>query len=93
MDELRDDIVRYGPIERFFDATGVESAHVPVQEQWTEWLRTHRKALKHASFLVGGKYVQVTIEIARLFSRTGDLVRVYLDRAAFEDAIARAVRG
>ena len=53
----------------------------------------NRSDLKSVNMLVRSKYMHVTIEMARLFSRTGELIRVYLDPAAFEEAIARAAPG
>jgi hypothetical protein len=43
------------------------------------------------SLLVGSKYVQMTVEVAKLFSRTGELMRIYTDAVAFSDAITQAL--
>jgi len=93
IDELREDISRFAPIELFFEMRHTAAGSMPVQEAWTEWIRENRSALKGVSFLVRSKYMHVTIEIAKLFSRTGELMRVYLDAAPFEEAIARAAPG
>jgi hypothetical protein len=93
-DELRGDVVRYAPIELFVETGGGVMTPSPlVQEQWAEWFRDNRPALKAIHFLAGGKYLQFTAEVVKLFSRTGDLMRVYLDRAAFEEALQRSAPG
>jgi hypothetical protein len=90
IDELRQDISRYAPVEVFFDMQDTVGANLEVQETWTEWIQVYRSALKSVNFLVRSNYMHVTIEIAKFFSRTGELIRVYLDPAPFEQAIARA---
>ena len=93
VDELREDISRFAPIELFFDTVDVLGATVNVSEMWTEWFSAHRSALKSVSILVRSRYVHLTIEVAKLFSRTGELIRIYLDPERFEEAIARAAPG
>ena len=43
------------------------------------------------SLLVGSKYVQMTVEVAKLFSRTGELMRVYTEPAAFSESITQTL--
>jgi hypothetical protein len=43
------------------------------------------------SLLVSSKYVRMTVEVAKLFSRTGELMRIYTDAPAFSDAITQAL--
>jgi hypothetical protein len=93
VDELREDLSRFGPIEVFFDLGDTSGATVNVSDMWTEWFREHRANLKSVSILVRSKFVHLTIEVSKLFSRTGELIRIYLDEARFEEAIARAAPG
>ncbi|WNG62019.1 hypothetical protein F0U59_50445 [Archangium gephyra] len=90
MDELREDLSRYAPIELFIEMDEITGANLPVQEAWTAWFSTHRPALKSASILTRSKYMHVSVEIAKLFSRTGELIRVYLEPQPFEEALQRA---
>ena len=90
MDELREDLSRYAPIELFFDASDVFSVGTPATDAWTDFLAANRSALKSVSILVRSRFMHITIEVAKLFSRTGELIRIYLDPQAFEEAIARA---
>jgi hypothetical protein len=91
--EMADDLASFAPVELFIDAGQVISAIVPVQDAWTEWLRENRSALKSVSMLVRSNYMHFTAEVAKLFSRTGELLRVYLDPVRFQEAIARAAPG
>lgn len=93
MDELREDLTRFAPIELFIDGADVSGVSPAASEKWTEWLGTNRTSIKSCSILVRSKFMHVTVQVAKLFSRTGEMIRVYLDPAAFEEAIARAAPG
>jgi hypothetical protein len=93
LDEMREDLSRYAPCELFVDTVEARGVQMPVQELWTEWFSNHRPALKSVNVLVGGKFMHITVEVAKLFSRTGELIRVYLDAAAFDEALERAAPG
>ena len=91
--ELDDDIRKFAPCEMFMDLTGASLAALSVQKSWTEWLSQRRPWLKTVNILVAGKYVHVTVEIAKLFSRTGELIRIYTDASAFDGALDRTATG
>jgi hypothetical protein len=93
MDELRGDISRYAPIELFIEMADSAEARMPVQEAWTDWFNTHRPALKSVSILTRSKYMHFTAEMVKFFSRTGELIRVYLEETPFEEALQRAAPG
>jgi hypothetical protein len=93
MDELREDLRRHAPLELFIEMDESTGATLPVQEAWTEWFSHSRTALKSVSILTHSKYMHVTVEVAKLFSRTGELIRVYLDPATFDEALQRAAPG
>jgi hypothetical protein len=88
---LERELGRHGSIEVFVDMRAMFNATQTVADRWSEWIQRHRSRLRHMSLLVGSKYVQMTVEVAKLFSRTGELMRVYTDAAAFSDAIAQAL--
>ncbi|HEX8438304.1 hypothetical protein [Archangium sp.] len=92
-DELRGDINRYAPVELFVEMDESTGANLPVQEAWTEFFSANRPALKGVSVLTRSKYMHVSAEVVKLFSRTGELIRVYLDPAPFEEALQRAAPG
>jgi hypothetical protein len=93
MNELADDLARWAPVELFIDASEAAGAAVAVQEGWTEWFARNRSALKAVNMLVRGNYMHFTVEIVRLFSRTGELIRIYLDAKPFGEALRRAAPG
>jgi hypothetical protein len=90
MDELREDLSRYAPLELFVEMDASSGAALPVQEAWTEWFSTNRSALKGVSILARSKFMHFTAEVVKFFSRTGELIRVYLDPAPFDEALKRA---
>jgi hypothetical protein len=92
-DELRGDLTRYAPVELFFEMDETTGTNLPVQESWTEWFRGNRPALKGVSVLTRSKFMHVSAEVVKLFSRTGELIRVYLDPAPFDEALQRAAPG
>jgi hypothetical protein len=92
-DELREDVSRYAPLELFFEMDETTGANLPVQEAWSEWFSGHRPALKSVSVLTRSKYMHVSAEMVKLFSRTGELIRVYLDPHPFDEALQRAAPG
>lgn len=88
--ELADDLFKFAPIELFCDVSEAFNPTMPVQSMWTEWFAKHRGQLKGVNMLVKSKYMHLTAEVAKHFSRTGDLIRVYLDPQPFNEAIGRA---
>ncbi|PTL76759.1 hypothetical protein [Vitiosangium sp. GDMCC 1.1324] len=92
-DELREDLRRYAPVELFFEMDETTGANLPVQDAWTEWFSHHRPALNSVSVLTRSKYMHISVEMSKLFSRTGELIRVYLDPEPFKEALRRAAPG
>ena len=88
---LEREMGRHGIIEVFVDTREMFNATQTVAGRWSEWIQRHRSRLKHMSLLVSSKYVQLTVEVAKLFSRTGELMRVYTDAPAFSDAISQSL--
>jgi hypothetical protein len=95
MDELGGYLRRHAPVELFV-ALGEEGTTYPnlsVQEAWTEWFNLNRSGLKRVNILARGKYLHITTEVMKLFSRTGELVHVHVDSKPFEEAVARSAPG
>jgi hypothetical protein len=93
MDELREDLRRYAPLELFIEMDVSSGAVLPVQEAWTEWLSGNRSDLKSVSILTNSKFMHFTAEVVKFFSRTGELIRVYFEPQPFEEAFQRAAPG
>lgn len=72
-----------------------EFGTTPMDElrAWTEWFSGHRSELESVSILTRSKFMHFTAEVVKLFSRTGELIRVYLDPEAFDEALQRAAPG
>ena len=90
-DELGKHIARAGRIEIFVDTRDAFNATTTVSSQWSAWFQANRGGLKRVSVLVTSKFVQLTAEVMKLFSRTGELMRIYTDAPAFSDTIAQAI--
>jgi hypothetical protein len=88
--ELGAELARHGRIEVFVDTRRAHNASGPVTAQWGTWIHANRAALARMSVLVGSKYVEMTAELVRFFSRVEHLVRIYTDAAAFGSAVGSA---
>lgn len=86
-DELRGDLTRYPPLAVFLDISDAVGAIVTVQDHWSAWFADNRRALGAVHILTRGKYLHFTAEVVKLWSRTGDLIRVHADSASFYDAL------
>lgn len=88
--------IRYrlgGPasLELFVDAAEAAGPTTEVSDAWTRFFRTEGPQLKRVSILALSKFVHLTVSVAKLFSRTGELIQVYSDPALFHAAVERAV--
>lgn len=89
--ELARHVERRGRVEIFVDTRDAFNATTTVSTQWSSWFQANRAGLKQVSVLVTSKFVQLTAEVMKLFSRTGELMRIYTDAPAFSDAVAQAI--
>jgi hypothetical protein len=79
-----------GPIELFVDARKVQGASLDVSSDWAQWLGRHRDRFRHVSMLTSTRFIQMTADFVRRFAGLGDIMRIYTDPAAFDDALAAA---
>ena len=93
LDELRARIRRPRHLELFVDASRATAAAVEVSEAWTRFLREEAAGLKRVSILAVTNFVHLTVSVAKLFSRTGDLIQIYSDPALFRAAVRGAAGG
>lgn len=91
--ELDAEIARFGPLDLFVDATAATGAETAVSEQWTSWFRDNRARLARVSILAPSKLMHLIVSVAKLLSRTGEMIRIYTTAEPFEQAIAREVPG
>jgi hypothetical protein len=89
IDEICAEIARFGQIELFIDASEAVGADRQASDLWTAWFRDNQAKLKRVSIVATSKLVHLVVSISKLVSNTGDLIRIYSDIAAFEQAMAR----
>jgi hypothetical protein len=90
-DEIERQLARPQPVELFFDLRDAAGAVGEVRHAWTEWFQRTRPHLARVTVLASSRFVNLTLEIAKLFSRTGELIQIYSDQLLFEQAMAVAV--
>jgi len=92
LDEIRAEIGRQRPLELFVDARDASGPTVKVSEEWTAFFDRSRSDLSRVYVLVGSKALNLTVEIARHLSRTGNLIQIYSDPDLFESRLAQSSR-
>lgn len=92
-EELEAELTAHSPLALLVDLRGAEGATKVVSDAWTEWFRTRKPQLSEVHIVVMSKLLDVTVKVAKLFSRTGELIQVYSDASRFEAAAARLVPG
>ena len=90
---LNTELNQHTPLDLLVDTRETEGASTAVSNAWTAWFQEQRPRLHEVHILVASKFVSLTVNVAKHFSRTGELIRVHSDPAAFEAAAARLVPG
>jgi len=88
--EVAAEAAHHPPLRLFIDMTRLTSISPEVSDDWTAWFKANRQSIAKVHALVGSPLVQLTVTVSQLLSRTGDLIRVHTDRAAFEDVLTQA---
>lgn len=89
--ELAKDLGGGGLIELFIDARNSQGASINVSNDWAQWLRAHRKRFRLISMLTRTRFIQITAKFVRRFAELDDLMRIYTDPTAFDDALSDAL--
>lgn len=79
-------------LELFVDARQAAGPSSDVSDAWTRFLAKEAPHLKRVSILAASKFVHLTVSVAKLFSRTGELIQIYSDPTLFEAARSRAIQ-
>lgn len=87
MRELSNDLAQFGSIELFIDAREVRGVSVEVSGKWALWLRRRHSQFHRINMLTGSRYVEITAEFVRRFSDLGSLMRIFKDRADFDQSL------
>jgi hypothetical protein len=82
--------VEAGPFELFVDARQSRAVALDVSGSWARWLKGQRASLRRVNMLTGSRFVALTANFVRDFAELGDLMRVYADPVAFDDALSEA---
>jgi hypothetical protein len=77
----------------FLDARGVTGVTTAVRESFTAWFESNRAEIGRIGILVGSKFMYMAVSLGKLFSGTGDSMRIYSDAQQFHDAVAREAPG
>ncbi|MBV8881942.1 MAG: hypothetical protein JO332_18440 [Planctomycetaceae bacterium] len=77
-------------LELFVDASEAAGPTTEVSDAWTRFLTKEAPHLKRVTILTVSKFVHLTVSVAKLFSRTGDLIQIYSDPKLFAAALLRA---
>lgn len=80
-----------GPIELFIDARAGQAASVEVSGAWARWLGAHRSGLTQVSMLTGTRFIQLSAELVKRFAQLEDVMRLYTDAKAFDEALAQSI--
>jgi len=88
--ELRFHLSGPKALELFVDATEAAAPKTEVSDAWTRFLSKEAPHLKRVSILAVSKFVHLTVSVAKLFSRTGELIQIYSDPRLFQAALDRA---
>lgn len=90
-DEIRFHLSGPKALELFVDASEAKGPTTEVSDAWTRFLAREAPQLRRVSILAASKFVHLTVSVAKLFSRTGDLIQIYSDPALFRAVLERAV--
>jgi hypothetical protein len=87
MKEIAKDFAAGKPLQLFIDARAVKGASVDVSNDWALWLRANRSRFAGVSMLTGAPFVQLTAKFVQRFADLGEMMRIYTDATAFDDAL------
>ena len=90
MKEIAKDFAAGKPLQLFIDARAVKGASVDVSNDWALWLRANRSRFAGVSMLTGRPFVQLTAKFVQRFADLGEMMRIYTDATAFDDALKAA---
>jgi hypothetical protein len=92
-EEIRVHLGGHHRLDLFVDATDAVGPPTAVSEAWTRFFSREAPHLRRVRVLAPSRLVHLSVSVAKLFSRTGELVQVYADPVAFRAALERARGG
>jgi hypothetical protein len=79
---------RHESQELFIDARDTKGASIEVSSEWAQWLGSNRQRFQQVNMLTGSRFIEITAKFVRNFSQLEDVMRVYSDAKAFDEALA-----
>jgi hypothetical protein len=79
-------------MDLFIDARNAQGASLDVSNDWAQWLGKQRARFRQINMLTGSRFVQITADFVRRFAALADIMRIYTEGAAFDDALAESKR-
>lgn len=73
--------------ELYIDARKATAASIDVSAEWAQWLAKRRSSFAQVSMLTGSKFIQMSADFVRRFAEMGELMRLYTDAMAFDEAV------
>lgn len=89
--DLARHVERSERVELFIDASALDGSSVEQSDAWALWLARHRPRLKQVNLLPAMRYVHINADFLRRFADTNGVLRIYVDRDAYEAALNAAV--
>jgi hypothetical protein len=80
------------PIRLFIDARDVRGASIEVSGEWAAWLQANKAHLREVNMLTGSRFVEVTAGFVLRFAALQGIMRIYTEAAAFDAALAEALK-
>lgn len=86
--EVAAEASQFPSLRLFIDMTRLNGIAPEVSDDWTAWFKATQQSIAKVHAFVESPLVQLTVAVSQLVSRTGNLIRVHTDRAAFDTALA-----
>lgn len=77
----------------FVDARAAKGPATSVSDEWALWFQTNQARIESVNMLATSKFLQLVVSIVKLFSRTGEMIRMHADPEAFEASLRRLEPG
>jgi hypothetical protein len=91
--ELRPDVKEDGQLELYIDARSGVTASLDVSGEWALWLKEHKASFKRVNMLTGSRFIHMSAGFVRSFADLGEVMRIYTDAGAFEEALSASIAG
>ena len=81
--EVAAEAALHPPLRLFVDMSGLSYVADSVSNDWTAWFKANQHAVRRIDVLAPEVFVRLVVAVSQVFSRTGDLIRIYTDADRF----------